>query len=92
MSYRKRPRRQYTSKKAVKLWVQTAQNLSEGKGIPRGTRSYKNRYGEPLVKPEPLEGVSMNPATSLVTAGFCLFGPHWLFILQSGILRSGGFK
>ncbi len=79
MTYRKRPRRQYITphSRAVKLWVRTAESLMRGKGIPRGTPCKKNRYGEPAVKPEPLKGVSMGSATSIVTAGFYLFGFDW---------------
>ena len=84
MTYRKRSRKQYITprSRAVKLWVRTAESLMRGKGIPKGTPGRKNRYGEPIVKPEPLKGISMDPATSIVTAGFYLFGFDWPEVYQ----------
>ena len=92
MTYRKRSRKQYTpprrawvrtaDSRVVKLWVRTAESLMRGKGIPKGTPGRKNRYGEPIVKPGPLKGVSMGPATAVVTAGFYLFGFDWPEVYQ----------
>lgn len=87
MSYLQRSRQQYRhrrqkvpSEKEARLWLKTAKNLERGKGIPElpeGTAPYKNVYGDPLLNPEQLEGFPMDPTTSIVTAGFFLFGPRW---------------
>ena len=77
MSYRRRSSKQYDLRRAAKLWIRTARSLREGKGIPPKTPYYPNIYGEPLIKPEAIKGVKLDPATSMVTAGFYLFGPHW---------------
>jgi len=66
----------------AKLWVRTAKSLMVGKGIPPGTPYYKNIYGEPIVKPEPMVNYPMDPTTSFVTAGFYLFGPNWVNVYQ----------
>jgi hypothetical protein len=82
LGYRKRGNQEYrqrrlNSRKVAEVWVRTAQSISEGKGIPSKTPFYKNVYGEPLVKPKPIKNLKMDPVTSLVTAGFYLFGPEW---------------
>ena len=75
--YRKQPRGQYSARKAARTWIKTAKSLHEGRGIPPKTPFYPNPYGEPLVNPEAVKGVPMDPATAMVTAGFYLFGPRW---------------
>ena len=75
--YKKQPRRQYSLRKAARTWINTAKSLHEGKGIPPKTPFYPNPYGEPLVKPEAVKGLKLDLATSMVTAGFYLFGPYW---------------
>jgi hypothetical protein len=77
LSYRRRSSKRYDARKAARLWIRTAKSLREGKGIPPKTPYYPNPYGEPLVKPEALKELSLDPATAMVTAGFYLFGPHW---------------
>jgi hypothetical protein len=82
LGYRKRGKQEYgqrrpNSRKVAEVWVRTAQSISEGKEIPPKTPFYKNIYGEPLVKPNSVKGIRMDPVTSLVTAGFLLFGPEW---------------
>ena len=76
--------------RAAKLRIRTAKNLHEGKGIPQKTPYYPNIYGEPLVKPEAVKGIKLDPATSMVTAGFYLFGPYWLEIYSKIEVRTNG--
>jgi len=87
MGYRQRSRQHYRPQRQkipvereARLWVKTANSLERGKGIPElpeGTAPYKNVNGDPLLSPEQLEGFPMDPTTSIVTAGFFLFGPRW---------------
>lgn len=59
------------------MWLRTAKSLEKGTGIPEGLKLYKNIYGNPLMSPEQLNGFRLDPTTSIVTAGFVLFGPGW---------------
>ena len=87
MGYRQRTKQHYNRRllqsrgeREARLWLKTAKSLERGKGIPElpeGTTPYKNVYGDPLLSPEQLEGFRMDPTTSIVTAGFFLFGPRW---------------
>jgi len=77
MSYCRRSAKQYDLRRAAKLWIRTARSLHEGKEIPPKTPFHPNPYGEPLVNPEAVKGLKLDPATSMVTAGFYLFGPYW---------------
>jgi hypothetical protein len=77
LSYRRRSSKRYDARKAARLWIRIAKSLREGKGIPPRTPYYPNPYGVPIVKPKTLRGLSLDPATAMVTAGFYLFGPHW---------------